>query len=424
MTDAHAIHELVSRHQSTGRSLLYRLAGPLDVEVEASGCWVTGASGRRYLDLGSYAVFLLGHAHPRVVAAVAAQLGRPPGSRRAFPSREQVEAAAALAAIAPEGLSKVMLLNSGAEAVEAALKLARLATGRTAVLHLEGSFHGKTTGALSLTDAALFRERCEPLLPGSSRLDRDDPEAAAASIRAARPAAVFVEPVQGEGGVFELRPDYLRAVRTACDEAGAVLVCDEIQCGLGRCGAVWASAPVVPDLLLAGKALGGGVMPVSALVARPAVFTSYDRDPLLHTSTFGGNPLAAAAALATLDVIVAEDVPARAREQGEGWRRLLEDLRARWPRRFSAVSGRGLLLGLHCARPDVAGTFIRSCRARGVLVTPCLTRPHVVRLTPPVCVSPADVEFAAEALEAAAAETDEEIGEPEEEGLHATRRSP
>ncbi|HEU5321986.1 MAG TPA: aminotransferase class III-fold pyridoxal phosphate-dependent enzyme, partial [Methylomirabilota bacterium] len=375
--DIEAVHDVVRRHCSTGRALLYAMAGPLDVETSADGGWVVGASGRRYLDLGSFAVFLLGHRHPRVVDAVAAQLQRLPGSSRAFPSESHARALAAVAGLAPPGLSKVMLLNSGAEAVEAGVKLARVATGRSGLHHLEGSFHGKTAGALSLTDASLFREPFLPLLPGITRLSRTDAEEAAAAIRAERPAAVILEPVQGEGGVFELSVAYLRAVRDACSAAGAVLVADEIQCGLGRTGHLRAMdfAGVVPDVLLLGKGLGGGVVPVSALVARPEVFEPFDRDPLLHSSTFGGNPLASAAVAATGEVIQADDIPGRAARLGVRVRALLDALVLRWPELFTRVTGRGLLLGLHCRRPGVAGQFIRSCLAHGLLVTPCLTRP-------------------------------------------------
>lgn len=401
------VHDVVRRHQSSGQALLYRMTGLLDAEATADGSWVTGASGTRYLDLGSYAVFLLGHRHPRVVAAVADQLGRLAGSSRAMPTAAAARAVAALAGIAPAGLSKVMLLNSGAEAVEAAIKLARVSTGRSGVLHLSGSFHGKTTGALSLTDAELFRGPFQPLLPEVGRLDRTDAAAAADQIRAVRPAAVFAEPVQGEGGVFPLATDYLTAVRGACDETGALLVCDEIQSGLGRCGTTWASeqAGVVPDVLLTGKALGGGVVAASALLATPKAFRPYDRDPLLHTSTFGGYPLAAAAVAAAVEVIVDDGVPERAGRVGAALRQLLDGLCRDWPDLFTGVTGRGALLGLHCRRADIAGTFLRAAFSRGVLTTPCLTAPSVVRLTPSAYLTEQELQLAAGVLYAAAKET-------------------
>jgi putrescine aminotransferase len=402
-----AVHDLVRKHQSTGRALLYTMAGSLDVEVAAEGCWVTGATGRRYLDFGSFAVFLLGHSHPHVVAAVSAQLNRLPGSSRAFPSEIQAQALAAVASIVPDGLTKAMLLNSGAEAVEAAAKLARVATGRAPLFHLEGSFHGKTFGALSLTDAPLFREPFMPLLPSIQRLSRTDVEQAVRAIRVGRPAGVILEPVQGEGGVFELSSDYLRQLRAACHETGALLISDEIQCGLGRCGTLAAidAAGVVPDVLLLGKGLGGGVMPVSAVAAKPEVFAPFDRDPLLHTSTFGGNPLASAAVVATIDVIRSARIPERAAVLGADVRAILTRLVTDWPDLFDGVTGRGLMLGLHCRRPGIAGHFLRSCLAQGLILTPCLTRPSVVRVTPPAVLEADDLHVAAEALTTATMET-------------------
>ncbi|MGH8972969.1 MAG: aspartate aminotransferase family protein, partial [Acidimicrobiia bacterium] len=360
-----------------------------------------------YLDCGSVAVFLLGHGHPTVVAAVAAQLGRMTGTSRAFPSAVTAGAAAALAAVAPPGLDKVMFLNSGTEAVEAALKLARAVTGRTPVLHLEGSFHGKTLGALALTDSALLRDPSGPLVPGTARIPRHDPGAAGEAVRRAAPAAVFAEPVQGEAGAFEVPDAVLRALRSACDEVGALLVCDEIQSGLGRCEDWWAHtrSGVVPDVLLTGKALGGGVMPVSALVARPEAFVPYDRDPFFHASTFGGNPLACAAVTAALGVIASEGIPERAQHLGKRLRPALEALTAEWPDLFAGVSGRGLLLGLACRRPDVAGDFYRACLQQQLLVTPCLLRPDVIRFTPPAVLEEEELAFAEAALRTAAEAT-------------------
>ena len=407
-TEAESVRDLVRRHQSAGQALLFALTGIDEVEVSAAGAWVTGASGRRYLDCGSVSVFLLGHRHPRVVAAVEAQLHRMTGTSRAFPSVANAEAARALAAMAPPGLDKVMFLNSGTEAVEAAMKLARAATGRTPILHLEGSFHGKTLGALALTDADLLRDPVGPVVPGTMRVPRS--LEAGEMVRAARPAAVFVEPVQGEGGVVDVGTGVLRALRRACDETGALLVVDEIQTGLGRCGSLWAHAEagVEADVLLVGKALGGGVMPVSALVAHPVAFAPYDRDPLLHASTFGGNPLACAAVSGTLDVIESEAIPARAHALGARLRETLEQLVATWPQLFAGVSGRGLLLGLECRRPDVAGDFYRACLAESLLVTPCLIRPQVIRFTPPAVIGEEEMSFAAMALTAAARATNVE----------------
>ncbi|MCW7536775.1 aspartate aminotransferase family protein [Aquabacterium sp. A7-Y] len=394
----------VRRHQSKGRAMLYGIAGIRDCEAYAQGCWVESADGRRYLDFGSFSVFLLGHRHPAVIDAVSQQLQRLPLSSRTLPSPMQAEACARLAGLAPDGLSKVMLLNSGTEAVEAAIKLARARTGRHKLVYLEKSYHGKTMGALSVTDAELFRRNFIGEPSASIRASRSDVQPLCELILREAPAAVILEPIQGEGGIHEVRAEFRRAVRSACTQAGTILIHDEIQCGLGRSGERWASLDVddaCPDILLAGKGLGGGVMPISALVATADAFMPYDRDPILHSSTFGGNPLACAALIATIDVLQKNELWQTARALGLLAHQGLSALAQRHPALFSHVTGRGLMLGLHCRSGEVAAYFIRRCAEQRLLLTPCLTTPEVIRFTPPLVATEADIGFSCEAMEAA-----------------------
>lgn len=394
------------RHQSKGRAMLFSIAGIRACELHAQGCWIEADDGLRYLDFGSFSVFLLGHRHPEVVAAVSRQLHRLPVSSRSLLSPVQADACARLAGMAPEGLSKVMLLNSGAEAVEAALKLAKAHTGRSKVVYLEKSYHGKTLGALSVTDAPLFRRDFVAEHALAVRASRSDGRLAAELILREAPAAVILEPIQGEGGIHELGAEFLRAVRAACTRAGAMLIHDEIQCGLGRSGERWASLHAGdgarPDILLAGKGLGGGVLPVSALIASPEAFGPYDRDPILHSSTFGGNPLACAALAATVQVLQEGALWERARALGAVAQQGLVSLVERHPELFSHVTGRGLMLGLHCRSGAVAAYFIRRCAEQRLLLTPCLTTPEVIRFTPPLVTEAADIDFSREAMERAA----------------------
>jgi putrescine aminotransferase len=185
---------------------------------------------------------------------------------------------------------------------------------------------------------------------------------------------------------------------------GALLISDEIQCGLGRTGALWATTwlGVSPDVLLLGKALGGGIMPVSAVVATPAAFRPFDRDPFLHTSTFGGNPLASAAVRSCLEVVREIDVPERATVLGKRVRTILDDVVAKRSDLFEGVSGRGLMLGLHCRNSEIAGEFMRNCLHNRVLLTPCLTTPNVVRLTPPAVMKEKELRFAYDGMTRAA----------------------
>jgi putrescine aminotransferase len=393
-TTAEEVLALVGKFQSRGRKLLFSVLGAIDVEREAQGAVVETESGRRYLDFGSYSVFLLGHRRREVVEAVHRQLDLNPGTTRLLPSAVNALAAKALATIVPgPKAAKVMFLNSGAEAVEAAIKIAAAATGRSTFVHLEKSFHGKTLGALSLTDNAQLRAPFSALLMPTVRAPRNDAEASARIIRELRPAAVFCEAIQGEGGIFELSNAYLRAIREAASEVGALLVCDEIQCGLGRAGTLFGFEPagIAPDIVLCGKALGGGVVPVSAVVAREEVFRAFDRDPFLHTSTFGGNPLACAAVLAALDVIGAEDVPARTRAIGEQLGRILRTTVESHPSLFESCSGRGALWGLQCRKAETAGLFAHAAVGKGLLVTPCIGVPNVVRFSPPAFVTAAEL---------------------------------
>ncbi|KFX29773.1 aspartate aminotransferase family protein [Ralstonia solanacearum] len=395
----------VRRHQSKGRAMLFAIAGVRDCEDHAQGCWVQSTSDRQYLDFGSFSVFLLGHRHPAVVDAVSRQLGRLPVSCRTLPSPIQAQACAALAAFAPPHLSKVMLLNSGAEAVEAALKLAKAKTGRKSVVYLEKSYHGKTLGALSVTDATVFRRGFVSEEGDLIRASRTDAEQVAALITAQSPAAVILEPIQGEGGIHELSSAFRRAVRAACNEVGALLIHDEIQCGLGRSGERWASLDIsdaVPDILLAGKGLGGGVLPVSALMATPQAFMPYDQDPILHSTTFGGNPLACAALMATLQVLQEGQLWQHARELGHVAQEGLGQLVQNHSDLFFGVSGRGLMLGLHCRSGEVAAYFIRRCAEQMLLLTPCLTTPQTIRFTPPLVATKADIQFACDAMQKAA----------------------
>ena len=382
---------------------LYRFAGVETVEWEAEGVVVRDVYGREYLDFsGGPAVFVLGHRHPRVVQAVVDQIQRMPMSVRAMPRRPEAELAALLAELTPGDLRYSFFCNSGAEAVEGALKLARLATGRTAFVATEGAFHGKTFGALSATGRDKYRKPFEPLVPGFRHVPFGDAEAMAEAVDE-EVAAVIVEPVQGEGGVRVPPDDYLPRVREICDRAGALLIVDEVQTGLGRTGRMFACEHwgVVPDVLTLAKGLGGGVMPLGAFVARPHLWEAFSEDPYLHSSTFGGNPVACAAGVATLRVLVEENLPERARRMGALLVSGLQEVAARHPRWVREVRGKGLLVGVEFSDPDVALLASAEAIARGVIFFFSLNRPEVVRLAPPPIVEGHHVKRACAVLDEA-----------------------
>ena len=380
------------------------------VEMVGEGAYIYDQDGRPLLDfLGGYGVFSLGHRHPKVIAAVVDQLGRMPLSGKAFFSSVAADLAEKLAQISPGNLQYTFFCNSGAEAVEASLKFARVATGRTKIISTQGSFHGKTFGALSVTGRDKYRKPFEPLVPDVTFVPFGDARAAAAVINADT-ACMIVEPIQGEGGI-QVPPDgYLTELRRACDRAGALLIVDEVQTGLGRTGKLFACEHdgVVPDLMPLAKCLGGGVMPIGAVLGTPAVWEAvFSENPLIHTSTFGGGGLACAAGLATLKVIEEEGLVARSAKMGAALLGELKKVAARHSDLISEVRGRGLMVGLEFQMDEVGELVVAQLLKRNVIVAYTLNNPRVLRFEPPLIIGEAEIEIATTALDEALTETSE-----------------
>jgi putrescine aminotransferase len=390
-----------------GLTRLYQFGGFADVETTAQGCVVTTATGAEYLDfLGGFGIFSLGHRHPRVVEAVHRQLDRLPLSTRTFFNEPQALLAEKLAQVAPGDLHYTFFSNSGAEAVEAALKMARITTGKTDFISTLGAFHGKTMGSLSATGREKYRKPFEPLIPGFTHVPYNDLDAAAAAVTE-RTAAVIVEPIQGEGGIIVPEPGYLTGLRRLCDARGLLLIIDEVQTGLGRTGTLFACEQegVAPNIMTLAKALGGGVLPIGATIGTPAVWQkTFGENPLLHTSTFGGNPLACAAGLAAINALIEEDLPRQARERGEQLLAGLRDIQREMPGALKEARGRGLLIGVEFFVQDVAELTINGMTRRGVIAAYTLNNPNVIRFEPPLIVTAAQVETALAVFREAAAE--------------------
>lgn len=404
MSERSTVIDSYRRHINSGMARLAGFVG-MHIEARSSGSLIYDDTGRAFLDCGGYGVFITGHCHPAVVGAVRAQLERHPLSSRSMLSREVADAATALAAIAPGDLSYVCFANSGAEASELGIKLARLA-GKSTMISMQGGFHGKTLGALSISGRPRYRTPFEPLLPDTLQIPFGDAEALDAAVAShGERACVILEPVQGEAGVIIPPDGYLRDVATICRRHGALLVLDEIQSGLGRLGTLWGCdrEGIAPDVLLVGKGLSGGCIPVSAVVATPHVFEPLNRDPVLHTSTFAGSPLAAVAARAAIEVITTENLAARAHEIGT---RLLTDIRATMQNSCAPliheVRGRGLLIGIDFHHEHVAGDFILELGRLGVLTSTSLNSPRVVRFTPPAILDDAEIDWLRDAVSTAA----------------------
>lgn len=394
---------LTKRHLSRGRAKLGDMFGG-HVEVEASGAWLTTSSGERFLNAGGYGVLLLGSRHPVVEAAVIDQIRRRPIASRLFLDEEAASSAQALARRSPPGLEHVHWVGSGAEATETAIKMAR-SQGRTHLISTVGGYHGKTMGALSVTGRELYQAPFRPLLPEVSFVPYGDTVALEAELALHGARTCFlVEPVQGEAGVVVPPAGYLKRAEELCRAAGAFFVVDEILTGLGRLGDWWGcdAEDVRPDIMLVGKGLSGGIVPVAAAVATDQAYAAFDRDPFIHTSTFAGSPIAMAAARAAVETIEAEGVVPRARVIGE---RLGASLRRsvdeHAPHLVREVRGRGLLWGLEFAGPGLAGEMLLELIARQVVVNHSLNAHAVLRLTPPAVLTDGEIEH----LESAVADS-------------------
>ena len=359
--------------------------------VRGDGAYVWDAEGTRYLDFyGGHCVSLLGHCHPAVVEAVQAQAEQLMFYSNVAHSPVRARAAQRLADLAPDGLGNVFFANSGSEANETALKLARKYTGRSRVVAMEQGWHGRTLGSLATTHDETYRAPYRDVLPETTWVPVGDLEAAEAVLSSEEIAAVILEPIQSIAGMREVPAAYVQGLRALCDEYGTLLIFDEVQTGVGRTGAFSMSEPLgaTPDLIALAKSLGAGV-PVSAVLVDDAVAASVETGD--QGSTFGGGMLAMAAVEATLTTLVEDDLMIRATEIHE---QLVEQVGPV----VEEVRGRGCLIGLTLDRP--VGPVVEALRDQNVLVGGS-SDPHVMRLMPPLVVSGEDVTAFAEALHAA-----------------------
>jgi acetylornithine/succinyldiaminopimelate/putrescine aminotransferase len=346
--------------------------------VSGHGSWLVDEEGDEWLDAyGGHAVASTGHSHPEVVRAIADQAARLLFYSTAVPLPQREELAEKLAELCPEPLGRVFLCNSGAEANENALHLARRLTGRQTIVTVRGGWHGRTAATLACTDGPRYEAAARRAgMPLSRKVPFDDVAALEAAVDETV-AAVLVEPVQGFAGARECSPEFLAAARRVCDDRGAVLLFDEVQCGVGRCGAFAAAEAVgvTPDALTFAKGLAGG-LPIGAVVATPALTELLAVGDL--GSTFGGGPVPCAAALANIAVIEREGLIANAVAVGECLTRGARSLGVR------KVSGRGLLLGLHVGR---SATEVQKALFAHRILTGTATDPQVLRLLPPLSFS-------------------------------------
>jgi acetylornithine/N-succinyldiaminopimelate aminotransferase len=383
--DYDEVLDLYRRHLSRGRAKISEVFGT-QMEVSSRGAWIETSDGGRYLNAGGYGVFIHGARHPHVEEAVIRQIRANPIASRILLEPEAARAAEALGRVVPNGLAHTHFAGSGTEATEAAIKLSRR-TGRTRIIALEGSFHGRSTGALALTHKAAYREPFEPLIPEVVFVPPNDAQALRAAVDDAT-SALFLEPVQGEAGVRELSADYLRLARELTTAHGALLVVDEIQTGIGRTGDWFAhqASGIVPDAMTLAKGLGGGV-PIGALVTfGPSVTGLLAAGQ--HGTTFGGNPLACAAGLAVLDTIERDGLLDHVRQVGA----LLDHVDVEG---VTGTRGRGLLRAIELdGIPSAA--VMTAAREAGFIVN--AVTPTALRLAPPLVLSEGELRGFLDAL--------------------------
>jgi 4-aminobutyrate aminotransferase len=418
--------EWLARERAHLSQVLYRYT-PLVIE-HAQGSYLYAVDGRRYLDFASgIAVTNLGHGHPAVLRAAHDQLDKLVHTSVVAHHEPAIELAERIAAVAPGKLDKVFFANSGAEAVEGAIKLARYATGRPALVAFQGAFHGRTYGALSLTASkSYYRERYEPFLPGIYHAPYPYPyrnpsgpgeeatlkyvfdfieEMLDTRVPPRNIAAFIVEPVLGEGGYVVPPPAFMPRLRELCDQHDILLIADEVQSGYGRTGKMFAceQTGVVPDIMTLAKSIASG-LPLSAVVASSTLMDQWE--PAAHGSTFGGNPVSCAAGVATLDVFEREGILANATEKGGELMRRLRELQQTTPA-IGEVRGLGLMVGVELVNRDGAPNkelqkkIRQVCLDSGMVVLSCGPHDNVLRLVPPLNISQLELDEGWEILSAA-----------------------
>lgn len=358
--------------------------------------WIGQASkfcdtlGREYIDcLGGYGLYSAGIRHPKIVNAVAAQLQRNPLSSQELLDPLRGALSKVLAEITPGNLQYSFLINNGTDAVEGAMKLARAYTKRHGFVSSLGAFHGKSLGSLSLMGKLRYRKAFEPLLPDVSFVEFGDAEELEFELHKAERigwqlAAVVLEPIQGEAGAIVPPDDYWPRVREVCTKYGVLLVADEVQTGLGRTGKMFGVEHwnVTPDIMCLGKALGGGVMPLAAFVSSPEIWSVFEKDPQVHSSTTGGNPLACAAGIAAIQVTIEEDLPGQAARKGEYMLAAMRNMQRRYGDIIAEVRGKGLLIGMQFKSAELGWEVVSRLFQKGVLVAGTMSNSETVRFEP------------------------------------------
>lgn len=408
------VEETISKYEkyiNPAQAKLFRFMGLASVEGHAEGWTITDSEGRKFIDcLGGYGMFALGHRHPKVIEAVEKALHTMPMCGKVLFNRPMADLAEALAEITPGELQYSFFVNSGTEAVEGCLKVARLATKRRKFVAANNAFHGKTIGSLTATGRDLYRDPFKPLLDGFTHVPFGD-VAAMEAVVDEETAAVILEPIQGEGGIIIPPAGYMHQVKELCEAKGALLIADEVQTGIGRTGA-WFGVNhenVKPDLMACAKALGGGVMPIGAIIGTPRAWQGLIEAPFLHTSTFGGNQLACAAGVAAINVIREENLLERGAETGAYLKAGLENIALEFPDVIKEIRGKGMMIGIELTKEGAGGMLMSLMIDKSIIVAYTLNNPKVIRMEPPLIMPKEVVDYVLEQFRDAVAATNSVI---------------
>jgi len=357
---------------------------------QGEGSILRDVMGREYIDmLGGFGLYSPGIRHPKIVAAAKAQLDRSPQYSQEMLDPLRAHLAKVIAKLTPGDIQYGFFANSGTEAVDGAMKLAKLYTRKSGFISTLKGFHGKSLGALSLLGKAVYREPLLPLLNGVRQVPFGDADAIEQVLKNAAEvgdgiAGVVVEPIQGEAGAIEPPDDYWPRLREICDKYEVLLIADEVQTGFGRTGKIFGVDHwgVTPDIMCFGKALGGGVIAMSGFFSTAKIWKCMEPNPFMHTTTTGGNPVACAAALAQITVLLEEDLAGQAAEKGEYIKTKVSAIQEQYPHILSGIRGRGLLLGMVFPNDEIGYKVASGLFSRGVLTAGTLTNAKTIRIEP------------------------------------------
>nr|WP_303244416.1 putrescine aminotransferase [uncultured Cellulosilyticum sp.] len=389
------------------------------VEWTDEGSYCEGLYGEKFIDcLGGFGIYTCGHRNEEILDTVKAQL-----DHQALHSQELLDPlrgylAKAVADITPGDLRHCFFTNGGAEAVEMALKLARIATGGRWYISTVGAFHGKSMGAISMGGKGTYRTPYTPMVQQVQHVEYGNAEDMRKAIRnliavGEKVAAVILEPIQGEAGVIVPPEGYLKEVRAICDEYGVALIFDEIQCGMGRTGTMWRceAEGVTPDIMTFGKAFGGGIMPITGIICTPPMWTQelIDNPWLLGSPTFGGNPVCCSAAIATIKYMLENDIPGQCKEKGDYLKAGLQKLAEKYPTLIEDVRGVGLMLAVEFVKCEVGYSVAKGLFARRVMTAGTLVNAKCIRFEPAAVITKEDIDQVISRMDEALSDTKKEF---------------